>query len=346
MNHILTHIILVILSIGLLPTKTVAQKLSRLNTVVELDVGESAEVELTNGEKVQITLKNIKSYKDNVRGAVRSASVKLNVDGETVTIGSGLFNLPKTVGNVKIDCPVIKDFTVSGYYRFDGILPKDARFRIWPKDSPYIQPGTFGFPLNQAWLSGRMQSQNELAGSGWAENIESTPPGYHAPHDFGGAEGMDEIFAATDGLIVSANKEVLEGYEDLPGDVRPDVVWVVDVRNWYYRYSHLNSVERGIFLGAKIKLGQKIGYMGKQGGSGGWVHLHFGVHQKNPTTGKWVVEDAYPYLWQAYNLKFNPKIVAVARPCLISWTNENIILDGSPSFSLEGDIVSYEWEFH
>lgn len=313
--------------------------------VVELDAGESKKIKLTNGEVVSLLLKEVNVERDNVRGAVRGADVKIEVDGEEVVIGSGNYNLPVAVGKVLIDCPVIKEYTVSNYYRHDGTLPKDARLRLWPKDSPLIHPGTFGFPLNQTWFAGRMQSQNEMAGLGWAENIKSSNPGYHAPHDFGGAEGMDEIFAATNGLVVSSKKEVLEGYEDLPGDVRPDVVWIVDARGWYYRYSHLNSIESGIIPGTNVRMGQKIGYMGKQGGSGGWVHLHFGVHHKNPVTSKWEVEDAYAYLWEAYKKKYQPEILAVARPRLITWTGMELELNGSKSFSLEGDIVSYEWTF-
>ncbi len=335
-----------ILSFGLMPFNCRSQKLSRINTIAELDIGESKKITLGNGETVNLLLKEVKLERDGVRGAVRGAEVTVVVDGEEITIGSGNYHLPVTVGRVQIDCPVIKEYTVSNYYRHDGTLPKDARLRLWPKNSPLIQPGTFGLPLKQAWFASRMQSQNEMAGLGWAENINSTNPGYHAPHDFGGAEGMDEIFAATDGLIVSSKKEVLEGYEDLPGDVRPDVVWVVDARGWYYRYSHLNSIESGIVPGVMIKMGQKIGYMGKQGGSGGWVHLHFGVHHKNPVTTKWEVEDAYPYLWEAYIKKYKPKILAVARPRLLTWTNQELRLDGSKSFSLEGDIVSYEWIFN
>jgi murein DD-endopeptidase MepM/ murein hydrolase activator NlpD len=344
-KYLFTLSALIIFFSILVPYTGTSQNLLRLNTVVELNVGETMEVEMINGEIVSLALIKINVERDKVRGAVRSAYVNLKVDGVLTTIGSGNYHLPKVVGKVKIDCPVIKEYTESNYYRHDGTLPKDARIRLWPKDSPYIEPGTFGFPLNQKWLATRMQSQNELAGLGWAENIETTVPGYHAPHDFGGVEGMDEILAATDGLVVSSKKEVLAGYEDLPGDVRTDVVWVVDSRGWYYRYSHLNSIEAEIAPGAPVKIGQKIGYMGKQGGSGGWVHLHFGVHHKNPETLKWEVEDAYPYLWEAYVEKYNPKIIAVARPRLITWTNQKIQVNGTNSQSLAGDIVSYEWFF-
>jgi murein DD-endopeptidase MepM/ murein hydrolase activator NlpD len=323
-----------------------SDELTRLNTIAELNIGESKDVELINGEIVSLTLLDVSLVRDSVRGAIRDAHVKVSVDGKEITIGSGLFYLPVTVGKVQIDCPLIKEYNVSGYYRNSGKLKKDAKIRLWPKDSPYIQSGTFGFPLKQSFLANRSQSQHELAGLGWAENPQNKDyHGYHPTHDFGGAEGMDEVIAATDGLIVSAKDSVLTEYKDLPGDVRPDVVWVVDGRGWYYRYSHLDSVEPDINPGEQVKLGQKIGNMGKQGGSGGWVHLHFGVHYKNPETSMWEVEDAFPYLWEAYVNEYKPAVKAIARPRLAAWTNQEVKLDGSKSVSLAGDITSYEWIF-
>jgi len=321
-------------------------ELKRLNVVTELNIGESKDIELTNGETVKLSLLDINYIRDSVRQGIRGAKVRISVDGQEVTIGSGNYNLPVTVGKVRIDCPVLKEHTErSGYYKNDGVLGGDARLRLWPKDSYFIQPGTFSFPLEQKWFAGRMQSQNEPAGLGWAESRSAEEVGYHSTHDFGSAEGMDEVFSATDGFVVSSKNEVLEGYKDLPGDVRPDVVWIVDGRNWYYRYSHLNSIEPEMKIGNKVRMGQKVGFAGKQGGSGGWVHLHFGVHYKNPATSRWEVEDAYPYLWQAYSGKYNPTAVAVARPHLITWTGEEVTLDGSKSFSTSGEIVSYEWTF-
>jgi len=321
-------------------------ELTRLNVIVGLNVGESKEVKLTNGDAVNLKLTGINIVRDSLRKAVRAAFLTVTVDGEEITLGCGNYNMPVTVGKVKIDCPVIKEITAtSSYYARSAILQSDARFRLWPANSPFIQKGTFAFPLKQSWMASRTQSQNEPAGLGWAENLESTNMGYHATHDFGGAEGMEEIFSATDGLVVSSNNEVLDGYEELPGDVRPDVVWIVDGRGWYIRYSHLNSIEPEIKAGTTIRMGQRIGYMGKQGGSGGWVHLHFGVHYRDPVTSVWEVEDAIPYLWEAYAGKYKPALLAIARPRLLAWTGDEITLDGSKSFSLGGDIVSYQWTF-
>lgn len=324
---------------------TFSQESKCLNVVAELDIGESESVTLANGENVTVALTGVNLVRDSVRNAIREAFIDLVVDGKKITLGVGNYNLPVVVGKVKIDCPTIKEFTVSNYYRHDGILPKDARVRLWPKDSPFIQPGTFGFPLKQSLFANRSQSQNELAGLGWAENPKSHTYGYHATHDFGGAEGMDEIISATDGIVISSNKKTIEGIGNLPGDVRPDVVWIVDNRDWYYRYSHLDSVDTEIVPGAKVSLGQKIGTMGKQGWSGGWVHLHFGVHKKNQETNKWQIIDATPYFWEAYVKKHQLKLKAIARPKKVAWTHQEVKFDGSKSLAVEGEIVAYEWTF-
>lgn len=322
------------------------KELKRLNTVVELNIGETKDIKLVNGDVVKLAFNDMSIIRDSVRQGIRAVQLRISIDGNEATLGSGNYNLPVTVGKVKIDCPVIKEHTQrSGYYVQDGVMQGDARFRLWPEDSPFIEPGTFDLPLVQKWLTIRTQSQNEPAGLGWAETLESDNVGYHSTHDFGGAEAMNEVFFATDGLVVSARNKVFKGYDDLPGDVRPDVVWVVDGRGWYYRYSHLNSVENEIEPGVNVKKGQKVGFMGKQGGSGGWVHLHFGVHYKNPATSRWEVEDAWPYLWQAYLAKYDPKAVAVARPHLLALTGQEITLDGSKSMSTAGEIVSYQWTF-
>ena len=345
-GRILTGISGVLISLFILLSGCKSHELKRLNVVVEMNIGDTKDVALINGDVVKLVLHDIEIVRDSVRRGIRAVRLKISVDGEEATIGSGNYNLPVNVGKVKIDCPVIREHTArSSYYASDGVLQGDARIRLWPKDSPFIQPGTLEFPLVQKWMTIRTQSQNEPAGLGWAESRDTVNVGYHATHDFGGAEGMNEIFFATDGLVVSSKNKVLDGYEDLPGDVRPDVVWVVDGRGWYYRYSHLNSVEPEIEPGVNVKTGQKVGYMGKQGGSGGWVHLHFGVHYKNPATSRWEVEDAYPYLWESYVMKYKPTAVAIARPHLIAWAEQEVTLDGSKSMSTAGDIVSFLWTF-
>jgi murein DD-endopeptidase MepM/ murein hydrolase activator NlpD len=53
--------------------------------------------------------------------------------------------------------------------------------------------------------------------------------------------------------------------------------WVLDVRGWYQRYTHLFSFDPSVKLGGRVQMGQKIGTLGKEGGSGGWSHLHYEI---------------------------------------------------------------------
>jgi len=318
--------------------------LTPIRVVTELNIGESQDIELSNGEIVQLKLLIINVVRDSLRNAIREVYVKAFVDDEEITLNSGNYNLPVTIGKVQIDCPVVKEYyTNSNSDRWS--LTGDARFRLWPKDSPFIEPGTFGYPVNQEWFASMTHSGNEPCYVDWGENLAVKEIYYHSGHDIGGAEGMDEIVSATDGLVISANKDTLEGYDDFPGDIRTDVVYIVDNRGWYYRYSHLDSTDPAIKPGARVKMGQRIGLMGKQGGSGGWVHLHFDISNKETSTGNWGTEDAYAYVWESYVRQYNPALIAVARPHQLLWTGQETKLDGRKSKSLTGDIVSYEWTF-
>lgn len=315
-----------------------------VRVVAELNIGESQDIKLSNGAVVKLKLLQVDVVRDSLRDAIRVVNVKVSVDDEEITLNSGNYNLPVAVGKVQIDCPIVKNYYTNSSGDQWG-LQKEARFRLWPEGKPYITPGTFLYPLKQNWLSSMSQSGNEPCYVDWGENLAIKKIYYHAGHDIGGAEGMDEIVSATDGLVVSANNEVLGGYEDLPGDARPDVVYIVDARNWYFRYSHLDSTDPEIKPGAKVKMGQKIGFIGKQGHSGGWVHLHFEIKNKETSSGDWGTEEAYPYAWETYVHQYNPDLIAVARPHHLIWAGQQVSLEGIKSKSFAGDIISYEWTF-
>lgn len=74
--------------------------------VVDLTVGETTTVELCNGQKVDVKLLDLQETRDPIRQAVRSALVTVQVDGETLTIESGMYNLPQHVAGAQIDCSI------------------------------------------------------------------------------------------------------------------------------------------------------------------------------------------------------------------------------------------------
>jgi len=337
---------MVVISLFVFPTSGYAKgKLTTpIRVVAELDIGQTKEITLTNGERVKLTLLGMDETRYDVRNIISDIKLRVKVDDEEVVLSCGNYNLPVRVGNVKIDCTAAKNY-LSNSMRDHWKIKKDARFRLWPNDSPYIKKGTFCYPIKQRWMADFTHSGNEPSLRGWGVRFDWKKIYYHEGHDIGGADGMDEIVAATDGRVVSIRNETLEGYEDFTIGGREDRLIIVDERNWLYLYSHLHSSNPSIKPGDKVKKGQTLGLIGKKGGSGGIVHLHFGIFCKDEKSDEWIVEDAYPYLWEAYKNKYKPKLKAIARPLQILFSGQTARFDGTKSMGIDNPLVSYEWFF-
>src|SRR5262245_34553306 len=96
--------------------------------------------------------------------------------------------------------------------------------------------------------------------------------------------------------------------------------------------------------GAQVTLGQKVGVLGKEGGSGGWSHLHFDITSRQQS-GLWGIQEGYAFLWETYHRQYAPKIIAVARPHHFVFTGDKVVLDASKSWSKSGKITAYDWTF-
>ncbi|MBI3462542.1 MAG: peptidoglycan DD-metalloendopeptidase family protein [Planctomycetes bacterium] len=314
---------------------------------VDLNLGESEEVELSDGTRAKVKLIDIEETRDGLRSAIRQARVKVEVNGKAVTLVSATYHLPVTVAGVQIDCPVTK-----GYYRncdpFEDSwgLDKDARLRLWPAGSPWMPPGTFVYPVRQRWFASATQMANEPAFVDGGDAPSGRKIYYHSGLDIGGCEGLVEVVAAREGLVVSAGGEALPEYPDLPFYVRGgyDYVYIVDSQGWFYRYAHLKSIDPAVRPGQRVKMGQKLGVLCKEGSSGGWAHLHFDIKSRQPS-GKWGIQEGYAFLWEAYHREYAPQLVAVARPHHLASVGEKVVLDGSRSWCATDKIAHYEWTF-
>jgi hypothetical protein len=312
-----------------------------LHGTFDLNMGETQEGPLPGGQKVRVKLVELHETVDDVNGAVRRADVKVEVNGETAALTSCTYNLPKKCGELQVDCAVTKGLLAKARKNVWG-LEKDARIRVWPGGSPWIQPGTFVYPAKQRWFATYTQMANEPTYVDGGDEPAKKDIYYHYGFDIGGSEGLVDVVAATDGIVVSSGKEVLAGHEkDTPVDKRYDVIYVMDGRGWYYRYSHLKFFEDWVRPGAKVRIGQKLGVLGKEGGSGGWTHLHFDVTRRQPS-GLWGIEDAYAFLWEAYLKERAPKLIANARPHHLIWSGQKATLDASRSYGQE---LHFEWTF-
>jgi murein DD-endopeptidase MepM/ murein hydrolase activator NlpD len=310
---------------------------------VDLTIGESAEVKWADGSTAKVKLLDVQEKRDSMAKAVREAKVKVEINGAEAWLTSANYNLPKTVGGVQIDCPITRGYNADSGEDSWG-LEKDARLRLWPANSSWINPGTFVYPLKQRWFATSTQFSNEPTYVDGGDKPDRKKIYYHNDLDFGGCEGLTEVIAATDGLVVSVSEKTLPGYSLTPVRPRYDVVYLLDERGWYYRYSHLHTIDAAITLGSRVKMGQRIGTLGKEGASGGWTHLHFGIKSRQPS-GKWGTEEAYAFAWEAYQRENKPAIIAVARPHHFIRAGETITLDAAKSWAASGAIKSHDWTF-
>ncbi len=107
--------------------------------VVDLNIGEMREVTLHNVEMCSIELLNVRVERDHVMHAIRQVEVDVKINGQKATLVSGLYRLPRLVGCVQIDCPVTDNYNRDSHVNHWGIV-KNARFRLWPKDTASRMP--------------------------------------------------------------------------------------------------------------------------------------------------------------------------------------------------------------
>lgn len=323
-------------------SRTAAQQL--LFRVVDMDVGATEQVQLSNGARATVKLISTSATRDKVRSAIREARVEVEIDGARATLSCGNYRLPVTVGHVQADCTMTKAYYENTNHDHWG-LEKDARLRLWPAGSPFMLPGTMVYPVRQRWFASRTQTGNEPTYVDEGEHITSAKIYYHAGLDIGGAEGLVDVVAATNGVVVGLGTAVADQEKNNPSLDHQfnDTIWVEDERGWYHRYTHLLSFDPSVKLGGRVAMGQKIGTLGKEGGSGGWSHLHYEILSRQ-ASGKLGTEEGYAFLWEAYQRQYKPHLIAVARPHEAILVGEKAILDGSRSWS-DSHINRYEWTF-
>jgi len=334
-------VLLCLLALGCATAPPDAGPQPPLHQTLDLNLGETQEVAFADGAPIRIKLVELRETLDEVNQAVRRAQVRVEVNGQSTTLVSGTYRLPTAFGGVQIDCPITKGYLVKARKNVWG-LQKDARLRVWPEGSPWIQPDSFLYPARQRWFATYTQMGNEPVYVDGGDMPAKKDIYYHYGLDIGGSEGLVDVVAATEGLVVSSGNDVLAGHEkDTPVDKRYDVVYLLDARGWYYRYSHLKFIEAYVRPGARVAKGQKLGVLGKEGGSGGWSHLHFDITKRQPS-GLWGIEEGYAFIWQAYQQANPTSLVAVARPHALLWAGEKALLDASCSF---GRDLKFEWTF-
>jgi murein DD-endopeptidase MepM/ murein hydrolase activator NlpD len=330
---------MLVLSTGTLPV------FSQLDTipfrVADINQGELTKVVLSNGTTARVELLERAEKADTVRGAVRLARVRVKVNGDEIWLDCGNYRLPAAAGGVQIDCPVTKGLLANSRAN-PWAIQKDARLRLWPAGSPFLKPGTYVYPVKQRWFATDTQMSNQPSYVDGSEEPSAKQIYYHHGLDVGGAEGLTEVISATDGRVVVRGRTALPEYVKSPyTEVNYDGVIVRDDRGWFHWYFHLFSIDASIKLGERVRMGQPVGLIGKEGSAGCWSHLHYEIRGPQPS-GKAGIIEGYAFLWEAYLRQHTPDVIAVARPHSFVWVGEPARLDGRRSWARAG-VARYEW---
>ncbi|MEW6237410.1 MAG: PKD domain-containing protein [Candidatus Omnitrophota bacterium] len=329
---------------GLITTSVFAKPFT-----VDMAVGEIYFYHWKTPAEKRIKVVSYKETRDEFRNAVRQAEVLVEVDGVQETIPVAQYSMPKIVNGVKLDAPITKGYLDnSGSPEIWDLAPgKDVRLRVWDSDQSLLEPGTFCYPVKQRWFASETQMANEPTFVDGGEDPRRKDIYYHYALDFGGYDLLVPIVAATDGEIVSVAGDAAPWItKELYPFVEPryDVVYIRDGRGWFYRYSHFSKILPHVKVGQRVKMGDWIGILGKEGASGGWSHLHFGVHGVEGDERGLI--NGYPFIVEAYLREHPGSLLAVARPHQLVKTGDVVRLDGSNSICDGGEIVSYDWQFH
>lgn len=313
--------------------------------VLDLSVGESAEVTLGDAASRRITLVAVHEPRCAVRGIIRFPVATVEIDGERANIPAALYHMPQIVNGVKIGCSVTRGIAEAVGKRVFA-LDKDARIRCWRQDAPLFDAAPLVYPAKQAWFASMTQMANERV----YVDAGELPPGnpqrfyyHHAGLDIGGHDKAVPIIAARGGRIVCRGEKSVPGYDmEIAGKPRYDRVMICDETDWYYRHSHLDMISPEIKLGDEVEAGSFIGVLGKEGASGGWAHLHFSICAPQPS-GRYGEVDGYPFLVESYLHEHPGALLACARPHRVAATGEPIELDGSRSVCDGAEIKAYRW---
>ena len=77
---------------------------------IDLSIGEVQRVQLSDDKDVRVKLIELRETRDEVRSAVRDAVAVIEINGKRITVSCANYQLPVSVADVQIDCPVTKGY--------------------------------------------------------------------------------------------------------------------------------------------------------------------------------------------------------------------------------------------
>jgi len=296
---------------------------------IYLDPGESCTFQLKDGTEKRIRLASVKEYEDPVIHLTRRAEVRVEIDGQPVTLACAPYTMPTQMQGLRIQAD-----TTSAWLA----IPKRVQLSLWDASEPIVDTSLFCFPLpGYRLFSQGMQAYNEPVHLG---DRDGDPAGQRFYHNYGvdlaGYEGRQKVLSCIDGTVVQTNPD--------EGDLS-----IRDDRGFVLYYGHLDSILSDIKVGAPVQRGQWVGMLGRRGASGNFSHLHVGgfLSESAMVEGRLNRNlNLYPWLVAAYQKESGTGLYAVAGPHIAALTGDEMLFDGSNSMAFGSSVTSFRWLFH
>jgi len=296
---------------------------------IYLDPGDDRAFRLKDGTERRIHLVSVKEYDDPVIHLTRRAEVKVEIDGQPITLTCAPYTMPTETHGLRIQAD-----TTSAWLA----IPKRVQLSLWDASEPVVDASLFCFPLpGYRLFSQGMQAYNEPVHLG---DRDGDPVGQRFHHnygvDFAGYEGRQKVLSCIDGVVVQTNPD--------EGDL-----CIRDDRGFVLYYGHLDSILSEIKVGASVKRGQWVGMLGRRGASGNFSHLHVGAFLSESAMAEGRLcrnLNLYPWLVAAYQKDSGAGLFAVAGPHVAALAGDEVLFDGSNSMALKSNITSFRWWFH
>ncbi|WP_158542904.1 PKD domain-containing protein [Phytoactinopolyspora halophila] len=309
-------------------------------TVFELDLGEAAQLNTSNGttviKPIDIEYHTEPEYwVDGIHDnrIIAAAMVTVEVDGEPMVLCCRPGVLPVTVGGVRLMVETVGKWA-HGFIQYRPLYHgyQDVCFSVIEAGLPWA-PEDIMFPIaNYRWRSSTYHNT-------WGSMVPFNCVYYQRGEDLGAIPDRLSVVAMRDGTVVKAPRPgVAQDYNPVTQDVGDGA---------QIRYSHMNIeyLRTDVVAGTELKRGEHIGLTGQTRIGARKllyeprlnVELYLDEIQVNP----------YPMLIESYFRTYPDEVLALAGNFGHVRTNGTYRLDASRSVARPGsEIVDYEWHLH
>ncbi len=308
-------------------------------TVFEANRGESLEL-VTQAGSTRVKLLEIEhAYEpDHVTGksaenrTFLSARLKLEVDGKPAELWLRGYQMPTTVGHVRLSVENTAEWANSGGLGNRRRMEHDVRLSAVPAGQTW-GPADLRFPIKDyRWRSSTYRNS-------WSALVPFNVLYYHRGEDFGAIPNKLELVAVLPGTIAAT---------PLPnGDGRSNSISLDVGDGTQIRYAHMDteSVDPKNPVGTQVESGTVLAKTGMTWNGGknqhNDPHLHIELAQNGQTI------NMYASIVEAYFRDYDDTLIAIAGGFGFATPGQTYDLDATRSVARPGrSIRSYQWTLH